>query len=83
MRIVVEKDIKLDYLDFDGRVFFRECSIHHIIDGSCVIILEQKIDLFEDYCEMFLDIVSYSQPSPIKLRRYETGRYKLELEKMP
>jgi len=80
MRVVIDKSFLLEDANKEDIDFLKGCTIFHQIEGTGdVTIIEQKIDLSEDYMEAFLDIVDWACRGTITLERYATGRYGLKL----
>lgn len=82
MRIIVDNNFTLEDLNQADIDFLKACTIFHSLGEQIghVIITEQKIDLYYDHMEAFLDIVAWGGNGLITLERYGSGRYGLKLK---
>lgn len=78
MRIVIEKEIKLNNLDKYQKKILNDCSVHFREAENYLFLQEQKIDLTESDMENILDIIHWEGDGRIVLERYERGRYYLK-----
>lgn len=80
MRLVINKKFNLYCLSEEDYKHLYNCTIwYENVDDHVVTILEQKIDLYENDMETFLDIVEDCSEFNVNLHRYSSGRYELEV----
>lgn len=82
MRVNIQEPITLEFLNEEQVNLLKDCSVWSIKKEDQWTLQPQKIDLEENDMEEVLDVIYQQGTGIITLKRYDTGRYTIKLEKL-